>query len=57
MRKNIFSDDKLDALAIAAAHWVESMSRDDNLSAEAHKADLLDKAFESSSLPRQIVVL
>lgn len=39
-------DDKLDALAIAVAYWVESMSRDDDQSAQAHKEELLDKALE-----------
>ena len=39
-------DDRLDALAIAVAYWVESMSRDEDSAREAHNNEALDKALE-----------
>lgn len=39
-------DDRLDALAIAVAHWVEAMARDENTSVDAWKAEQLDRELE-----------
>ena len=39
-------DDQIDALAIAANYWVERMDRDQVLSYNQHKEDLLDKELE-----------
>lgn len=39
-------DDRLDALAIAVAYWVEHMGRDTEQAAEEHKEALLDKMLE-----------
>jgi hypothetical protein len=39
-------DDRIDALAIAAAYWVEHMSRDTDQAAADHKEELLDKMLE-----------
>jgi Holliday junction resolvasome RuvABC endonuclease subunit len=39
-------DDRVDALSIAVAYWVEQMSADADEEQLAHKADLLDKALE-----------
>ena len=39
-------DDQIDALAIAANAWVERMDRDQTLSYNAHKEELLDKQLE-----------
>jgi hypothetical protein len=39
-------DDRLDALAIAVAYWVEHMGRDTDKAAEEHKEALLDKMLE-----------
>ena len=45
-------DDALDALAIAVAYWVERMDRDQELSFNEHKNDLLqvelDKFMDSA---------
>lgn len=40
-------DDKIDALAIAVAYWVESMGRDENESLKAYKEELLDRELEN----------
>tara|TARA_X000001382_G_scaffold12483_1_gene8245 strand:+ start:2555 stop:4204 length:1650 start_codon:yes stop_codon:yes gene_type:complete len=39
-------DDQLDALAIAANYWVEQIDRDQTLSYNQHKNELLDKDLE-----------
>ena len=39
-------DDQIDALAIAANYWVERMDRDQTLSYQQHKEDLLDRDLE-----------
>ena len=39
-------DDQIDALAIAANAWVERMDRDQTLSYNAHKEELLDQQLE-----------
>jgi hypothetical protein len=39
-------DDRLDALAGAIAHWVDSAARDTELAAKGHKDDLLDKELK-----------
>ena len=39
-------DDKLDALAMAVAYWVEAMGRDESESLEAHKQEMLDRELE-----------
>lgn len=39
-------DDRLDALAIAVAYWIEHMGRDTEKAAEEHKEALLDKMLE-----------
>jgi len=39
-------DDQIDALAIAANYWVERMDRDQVLSYNQHKEDLLDRELE-----------
>ena len=49
-------DDQIDALAIAANAWVERMDRDQILSYNQHKEDLLDKELErfmESTIGRQ----
>ena len=40
-------DDQLDALAMAANYWVETIDRDQTLSYNQHKNELLDKELES----------
>jgi hypothetical protein len=40
-------DDQLDALAIAANYWVETIDRDQTLSYNQHKNELLDRELES----------
>jgi len=40
-------DDKVDALTIAVAYWLESMSRDENESVKSYKQEALDKALEN----------
>jgi hypothetical protein len=39
-------DDQIDALAIAANYWVQRMDRDQVLSYNQHKEDLLDQELE-----------
>ena len=39
-------DDQIDALAIAANYWVERMDRDQILSFNQHKEELLDQELE-----------
>jgi hypothetical protein len=39
-------DDQIDALAIACNYWVERMDRDQILSYNQHKEDLLDQELE-----------
>lgn len=39
-------DDQIDALAIAANYWVQRMDRDQTLSYNQHKEDLLDEELE-----------
>ncbi len=39
-------DDRLDALAIAVAYWVEHMSRDTDQAVSDHQAELLDREVE-----------
>jgi len=39
-------DDQIDALAIAANYWVQRMDRDQILSYNQHKEDLLDAELE-----------
>tara|TARA_R110000823_G_scaffold35718_1_gene98214 strand:- start:15 stop:1655 length:1641 start_codon:yes stop_codon:yes gene_type:complete len=39
-------DDQIDALAIAAHYWVERMDRDQTLSYNQHKEDLIDQDLE-----------
>jgi hypothetical protein len=39
-------DDQIDALAIAANYWVQRMDRDQTLSYNQHKEDLLDQELE-----------
>ena len=41
-RQALAHDDRLDALAIAVAYWVEQMDKDVQKSIEEHKANLLD---------------
>ncbi len=39
-------DDQIDALAIAANYWVERMDRDQTLSYQEHKDELINKDLE-----------
>lgn len=39
-------DDLLDALSIAVAYWVEVIDRDQQLSYNQHKSELLDRELE-----------
>ena len=50
-------DDQIDALAIAANYWVERMDRDQQLSYNQHKADLVDaelEQFMESAIGRKV---
>jgi len=50
-RGSLKHDDRLDALSMAVAYWVESMGRDERHALEDHKANLLDaelRAFANS---------
>ena len=49
-------DDQIDALAIAANYWVERMDRDQTLSYNQHKEDLINQDLEKfmeSAIGRQ----
>ena len=51
-------DDQIDALAICANYWVEVLDRDQALSFEQHKSDMLDEeleAFMESTIGRKPV--
>lgn len=43
---SLLQDDRLDALTMAVAHFVELMARDADAEEQAHKNDLLDKELE-----------
>jgi len=45
-RGSLGHDDRLDALAIAVAYWVEQMARDTDHSEKDHEKDLLEKELE-----------
>jgi hypothetical protein len=45
-RGSLAHDDRLDALAIAVAYWVEQMSRSTEHSEKDHERDLLEKELE-----------
>lgn len=45
--KGPFRDDRLDALAIAVAYWVEQMAQDSDKSAEKHLEKLRDKEIQN----------
>lgn len=40
-------DDRLDALAMACAYWVDSMSRDEKIAVDSYKEELLDRDLET----------
>jgi hypothetical protein len=46
-RGSLRHDDRLDALSIGVAYWVECMARDERKSEEDHKAELLDIELEN----------
>ena len=46
-RGSLKQDDRLDALAIAVAYWIEQMSQDENRQMDSRKAELLDKELRS----------
>jgi hypothetical protein len=46
-RGSLKHDDRLDALSMAVAYWVESMARDEKHAVEDHKARLLDDALKN----------
>lgn len=46
-RGSLRHDDRLDALSIGVAYWVEAMARDEGKAEEDHKAALLDKELEN----------
>ena len=46
-RGSLRHDDRLDALSIGVAYWVECMARDERKSEEDHKAELLDMELEN----------
>jgi len=40
-------DDRIDALAMAVAYWVESMARDETIAKKSHQDSLLDKELRN----------
>jgi hypothetical protein len=46
-RGSLKHDDRLDALSMAIAYWVESMARDEKHAVEDHRSRLLDEALRS----------
>lgn len=43
---SLVHDDRLDALAMAVAYWVEVMGKDDTLAQKEHRAKMMDKEIE-----------
>jgi len=46
-RGSLKHDDRIDALAMAVAYWVESMARDETIAKKSHQDSLLDKELRN----------
>jgi hypothetical protein len=45
-RGALIHDDRLDALSIAVAYWIDTMDRDIEAAVNDHKSDMLDEELE-----------